>query len=76
MFKSNSILRHQSCLDVDLLVVKVVYKNEEYTKMKVLYFNRRNNMLLFPDVETVKINTKDFDKWEEVTPLTDAEKRK
>lgn len=55
--------RHVSCLDVDILITKVVFAGPVYIKAKVFYVDRRNQTFYNNFPETVKIKRKDFDKW-------------
>lgn len=40
MFNNRELWRHKNCLDIDVRVWKKIEETKDYTKMKVLYWNR------------------------------------
>ena len=65
MFKGSRTYRFSVAeLDVDIYVVDVEYRGAEYTKLKVLYWNRHYRAYIMPTPDKVKIMKNDDWKWE------------
>ena len=67
MFVKGHRYRHKDCLDVDVIVTKVIVsESPEYVKANVLYWHRTLAKVMIPEIEEVKIKTEDFKNWEMV----------
>lgn len=64
MFRIGRRYRHQRCLDVDILVDKVVWWGPEYIRVKIRWVNRNGEYVIGSD--NVKIQRKDFSLWREI----------
>ena len=62
---NSGIWRHKLCLDIDIYIHKVQYKCNDYYKVKLSIFNRRNKDIVY-ETKGYKIYTKDFSMWEKV----------
>ena len=71
MFRPGDIVRYQDILDIDLYIVKAVFKSKLYTKYKVCYLNNKamldKNILIDPRPQIVRIRNSDINKWRLVT---------
>jgi hypothetical protein len=65
MFRSGKTYRHKSCLDMDMVVVKISHVDDRRTKMRVLYVNRRGGFYS-TEPETVKVWCERYDDWRQV----------
>ena len=63
MFHKGERWRHQNCIDVDIIVEKVVYRGPNYWKLKVFYWNRHYKDIILPTTDLVKIKCEDLSKW-------------
>ena len=63
MFRTNERWRHRNCLDIDIIIQKVIYRDIDRMKLKVLYWNRHGGYLILPKADNIEIKTQDFKNW-------------
>ena len=64
LFIVGNMIRHNSTLDVDLIIDKVLERNENYTALLVRYWNRNYNFVIDNSKrEAVTIKKEDYQKW-------------
>lgn len=62
MFRPWEVWRHNSCLDMDLLIIKIQYRGPTYLKCKVRFVDRKGNFF-DKGPSTVNIQRKHFEHW-------------
>jgi len=55
--------RHRNCLDIDIEVIKVMFRDSKRVKLKVQYINQRSGLSLGFSPERVEIKKEDFKNW-------------
>jgi hypothetical protein len=65
--------KHQHCSDLHIVVKKVQYRSREYTKLRV-YYTDRNENLYWSDPQTIKVMREDYKKWD-LIPCLDFARR-
>jgi len=58
--------RHRSCLDLDVEVVKVMYRDAKRVKLKIAFVRQRDGLTLGFPPQRVEIQKSDFGNWEMV----------
>lgn len=71
--KPGNIIRHNHCLDTDLVIVKVVTATSEFVRLRVLYWNRHYKTIMDETPETIIIYKKDFNGWKKLGDLASGE---
>ena len=59
--------RHRNCLDIDIEVLKVMFRDSKRVKLKIQYIYQRNGLSLGFPPQRVEINKSDFENWSMVT---------
>jgi len=65
-FINHAYYRHKNCLDIDIYVIKVQFRSENYTKMKIHIVDRKHTGFFEMNVKA-KILKKDEWLWERIT---------
>ena len=63
MFKPMNRLRNKYCLDLDIIVVKVIGKTEAHVNLDVWYYNRNYDTIIDYKPDPVNIKREDFHNW-------------
>lgn len=54
------MFRHESSMDVDMLILKIQFRNKEYIKMKVEWFVRGKSLGIKQNIKITNENFKRF----------------
>ncbi len=63
MFKPGEMIKHISCLDLVMEIVKRQYFGEKYGVYRVRWYNPLYGVYLFSSPETVRVMHADIRKW-------------
>lgn len=67
-FTRGALYRHRSCLDIDILIANICFVGPKYAVVKVFYILQRNEGILNPEPQTVRIQKKDWPNWTRIEP--------
>jgi hypothetical protein len=66
MWCNGARYRHRNCLDIDIEVVKVMYRDSNRIKLKVIYVRQSDGASYGFPPERVEIKRKDYCNWSPV----------
>jgi hypothetical protein len=65
MFKVFDRWRHQNCIDVDIVIKKMLFSDETGTSCLVAWINQRSDFIHHP-LDRIFINAKSYKHWKKI----------
>lgn len=64
-FTKYGIYRHKRCLDMDVMITRILDFTDTWVEVEVLYLLQRDHDMVL-DKDTVKIHKKEYHNWKEL----------
>lgn len=65
LVRTGKTCKHRSCLDLDMHILKIVYLNNEYFKLKVVWVHKKYGYL-YTQSGTINLYRKHLKNWSDV----------
>lgn len=63
LFKAGNRIRHKKCLDMDLIVSRVIHCSDDEVILEVYYWSRFYKTLMISNMEEITINKDQYSNW-------------